>query len=160
MLERRFYSILLSVVLVLSIFSVKPAGAAWSGGKIYIKADGSIEPANAPITTKDRVTYTLTDDVTTEGIIIEKDNIVLDGNGHTVVGQGKGSGIRLENRREVTIRNLKIEKFDIGIYIKESNYITISGNKITNNGLGIHLDVSSGNTIVGNTIANNNYSGI
>ncbi|MEM4445143.1 MAG: NosD domain-containing protein [Thermofilum sp.] len=160
MLERRFSSVLLTVVLVLSVFSVKPAGAVWTGGKIYIRADGRVEPADAPITTKDGVTYTLTDDIQTEEIIVERDNIILDGNGHTVTGQGKGFGIRLENRRNVTVRNLKIEKFDTGIYVKESSYITIAGNTLTNNGIGIRLDVSGGNMIVGNTIANNRHGGI
>ncbi|MEM1691040.1 MAG: NosD domain-containing protein [Thermofilaceae archaeon] len=161
MLGRGFSSILLTAVLVLSVFSFKPVGAVWSGGKIYIRADGRVEPANAPITTRDKVTYILTDDVTTEGIVIERDNIILDGNGHTITGRGKGYGILLENRRNVVVRNLKIEKFDDGIRIIGSSNITITRNTITNNGWdGIALWHSSGNTITGNTITNNRFYGI
>jgi len=157
MLGMSFSPIPLAIVLVLSVFSVfKPAGAVWTGGKIYIRADGRVEPGNAPITTRDKVTYTLTDDVTTEGIVIERDNIILDGNGHTVTGRGKGYGILLENRRNVIVRNIKIEKFDDGICVGESSSITITGNTITNNRYGIDLWGSSGNTITGNTITNNN----
>ncbi|MEM3974471.1 MAG: NosD domain-containing protein, partial [Ignisphaera sp.] len=155
MLERRFSSILLTVVLVFSVFSVEPVGAVWTGGKIYIRADGRVEPANAPITTRDGVTYTLTDDVTTEGIVIERDNIILEGNEHTVAGRGWGGGIRLENRRNVVVRNLKIEKFYYGIYLIESSNITITRNTISNNSRGIALYDSSGNTISGNTITSN-----
>ncbi|MEM4455098.1 MAG: NosD domain-containing protein [Thermofilaceae archaeon] len=160
MLERRFSSILLTVVLVFSVFSVEPVGAVWTGGKIYIRADGRIEPANAPITTRDGVTYTLTDDVTTEGIVIERDNIILEGNEHKVAGRGWGGGIRLENRRNVVVRNLKIEKFYYGIYLIESSNITITRNTISNNSRGIALYDSSGNTISGNTITSNNDDGI
>jgi len=122
----------------------------WTGGAIYIRADGSIEPASAPITTRDRVTYTLTDDVTTEGIVIERDNIILDGNGRKVTGQGKGYGILLENRKKVTVRNIKIEKFDAGIVLWNSSGITVTGNTITDNRIGIVLWGSSGNRITGN----------
>ncbi|MEM0024865.1 MAG: hypothetical protein QXM80_02940 [Thermofilaceae archaeon] len=53
MLGRRVFSILISALLVFSVLPVfQLVGAAWTGGAIYIKADGSIEPASAPITTR------------------------------------------------------------------------------------------------------------
>ncbi|MEM4455443.1 MAG: NosD domain-containing protein [Thermofilaceae archaeon] len=107
------------------------------------------------------MTYTLTDDITTVGIIIERDNIILDGNGYTVRGVGEFEGIILANRRNVIVRNLKVENFEIGIHVIESSNITITGNTIRNNDIvGIRLDNSSGNTITGNTIAGNNQGGI
>ncbi|MEM1522920.1 MAG: NosD domain-containing protein [Thermofilaceae archaeon] len=156
-MSKRVFSLLLSTLLVFSLFPVfQLVEAVWTGGAIYIKADGSIEPASAPITTRDRGTYTLTDNIQTEGIVIERDNIVLDGNGYTVTGQGRGYGIRLENRRNVIVRNLKIEKFNDGIRLKNSRNITITGNTIANNmWSGIYLYESSGNTITGNTLSNN-----
>jgi len=153
---RGFSSTLLALLLISSILQLfEPAQTAWTGGTIYIKADGSVEPVNAPITTRDRVTYTLTDDIITEGIVVERDNIILDGNGYKVTGQGRGYGIRLENRRNIIVRNLKIEKFATGIYLWNSSGITITGNTISNNGDGIYLWNSSGNRVFLNNFIGN-----
>ncbi|MEM2678501.1 MAG: right-handed parallel beta-helix repeat-containing protein, partial [Thermofilaceae archaeon] len=163
MRKKKFPSILLAALLAFSILPVfPPAWAVWTGGTIYIKADGSIVPSNAPVTTRDKVTYTLTDDIKTtgNGIVVERDNIILDGNGHTITGPGSARGILLEYRKNVTIRNFKIEKFDIGIHLSVSNGSAVTGNTISNNRYGIDLYRSSGNTVTGNTISNNNNYGI
>jgi len=160
MRKKKFPSILLAALLAFSILPVfPPAWAVWTGGTIYIKADGSIVPSNAPVTTRDKVTYTLTDDIKTtgNGIVVERDNIILDGNGHTITGPGSARGILLEYRKNVTIRNFKIENFNTGIYLSVSNGSAVTGNTISNNRYGIHLYRSSGNTVTGNTISNNRY---
>ena len=160
MRKKKFPSILLAALLAFSILPVfPPAWAVWTGGTIYIKADGSIVPSNAPVTTRDKVTYTLTDDIKTtgNGIVVERDNIILDGNGHTITGPGSARGILLEYRKNVTIRNFKIEKFYIGIHLSVSNGSAVTGNTISNNYYGIDLLYSNGNTVTGNTITNNKY---
>ncbi len=40
-------------------------------------------------------------------IVIMDNNIVLDGNGHTLEGSGKGTGVFLQAKTGVTIKNLK-----------------------------------------------------
>ncbi|MEM2409479.1 MAG: right-handed parallel beta-helix repeat-containing protein, partial [Thermofilaceae archaeon] len=89
--------------------------------------------------------------------VVERDNIILDGNGHTITGPGSARGILLEYRKNVTIRNFKIENFNTGIYLSVSNGSAVTGNTISNNRYGIHLYRSSGNTVTGNTISNNRY---
>ncbi|MEM2823201.1 MAG: NosD domain-containing protein, partial [Thermofilaceae archaeon] len=156
MRKKKFPSILLAALLAFSILPVfPPAWAVWTGGTIYIKADGSIVPSNAPVTTRDKVTYTLTDDIKTtgNGIVVERDNIILDGNGHTITGPGSARGILLEYRKNVTIRNFKIENFNTGIYLYYSSGNTITGNTITNNEYGIHLFDSDDNEIIGNVFS-------
>ncbi|MEM2795452.1 MAG: NosD domain-containing protein, partial [Thermofilaceae archaeon] len=64
-------------------------------------------------------------------------------------------GIRLENRRNIIVRNLKIEKFATGIYLWNSSGITITGNTISNNGDGIYLWNSSGNRVFLNNFIGN-----
>ena len=116
-----------------------------ASGTIYIRADGSIDPPTAPISSVDNITYTFTDNIYDE-IVVERDNIVVDGAGYTVQGTGGGNGIDLTVRSNVTIKNTQIKKFFYGIWLYSSSN-NIVGNNITNNELGIWLEYSSGNSI-------------
>jgi parallel beta-helix repeat protein len=132
-----------------------------ASGTIYIRADGSVDPEPAPISTVDNVTYTFTDNIYDE-IVVERDNIVVDGTGYTLRGIGiiNSVGIGLTERNNVTIRNMEITEFYYGIGLWGSSINTISENNITaNNENGIYLDNSSINTISENNVANN-YRGI
>ncbi|MDH5375864.1 MAG: right-handed parallel beta-helix repeat-containing protein [Candidatus Bathyarchaeota archaeon] len=127
---------------------------------IYIKADGSIDPSTAKITSPDNVTYTFTADINAS-IVVEKNNTVVDGAGYTLQGTGSGTGIDLTGRSNVTLKNMKINAFWCGIYLISSFNNTISGNNITNNqDMGIRSYDSFNNTISGNNMAENNAYGI
>jgi len=116
-------------------------------GTIYIKADGSIDPPTANITSTDNITYTFTDNNYDE-IVVERDNIVVDGATYTL----EGAAIYLTDRSNVTIRNMRIENGG-GIALYNSSDNTITGNNITNvSVVGIILQNSSGNRISGNNI--------
>ena len=121
-------------------------------GTITIKADGSIE-GTTDIMTVDNVTYTFTDNIN-GSIVIERDNIVVDGAGYTLQGTGSGYGIELSYRSNVTIKNMEIKNFEIGILLSFAPNNTISGNKITAfDSCGIYMDLyASHTTISGNTI--------
>jgi parallel beta-helix repeat protein len=124
---------------------------------IYIRADGSIDPSGAPILRKGNL-YTLIGNINSnaDGIVIEKDNIVIDGKGYTVQGEQSGSGLYLADIDYVTIKNANIEDFGYGIYLSSCSHNSISGNNITANWpCGIWLDSSSNNTINGNSIEAN-----
>ncbi|MEM3729049.1 MAG: NosD domain-containing protein [Candidatus Bathyarchaeia archaeon] len=160
---KRFASILISALLMINAltiigFYVKPS-EAWTGGTIYIKADGSIYPPNAPIQTSDNVTYMLTDNITInyDGIIIQKDNIILDGAGYTIKGSKiyPYKGIYLSGRVNVTVRNIKFTSFYYGIYLYTSSNNNIVRCDITDSYDGIDLLYYSGNNhIEGNKITN------
>jgi parallel beta-helix repeat protein len=146
----------------------------YEGGTITINADGSITPSTAPIYSSDNITYTLTGNITItnisnpNGIVVDRDNIVLDGAGYTVTGSGAsngfllsvGNGITLDNMSNVTINNMMITNFTNGIYLHYSSNNTLSGNNLTNNYNGVNLELSSSNTLSGNNITANNESGI
>ncbi|UNQ73409.1 right-handed parallel beta-helix repeat-containing protein [Infirmifilum sp. NZ] len=139
---------------------------------IYIRSDGSVDPPTAPILRSGN-TYTLTDDIAGFGIVVEKDNIVLDGAGHilsriiilsrTISGENItwiffGSpdvGVDLTGRVGVTVKNLKITGFKYGIFIEGSSNILIIGNNITSNDNGVTLKNSEKNIIKENLIINN-----
>jgi len=126
---------------------------------IYIKADGSIDPPTAQIH-RDGDIYTLTDNITsnTDGIVIERDNITLDGANHILQGtRWGGKGIILMERLNVTIKNIEIREFYCGIFIFFSSDNNILENRITSNFPGILLSYSSKNSIVGNNITGNDY---
>jgi len=137
-------------------FHIQPVKAS---GTIYIRADGSVDPADAPVQ-RNGDFYTLTGNITSsaDGIVIERNNITLDGQAHAIRGPGPGfsyKGIFLSGKSNVTIRNMEVETFESGIYLHQSSYVSIVGNNITNNRDGVLLYSSSNNIISGNNITNN-----
>jgi len=146
--------ILLFIVMFLSAINIKPAKAEWTG-TVYIRADGSIDPPDAPISTVDNITYIFTDDIY-GSIVVERCNIVIDGRGYTLQGAGTGHGFYLYKINNVTIKRTNIKGFSHGIWLRYSPKNVISGNNIKNNQYGIYLS-SYENVISGNNIENNRY---
>ncbi|MCW4015177.1 MAG: right-handed parallel beta-helix repeat-containing protein [Candidatus Bathyarchaeota archaeon] len=108
-------------------------------------------------------TYTFTADIT-GSIVIFCNNIVVDGAGYTLQGNGTLTGIWLQELNNVEIKNLHIKNFSHGIQFTYGNSmdgcsgITVSANTLTDNNHGITLGMmSDGNNILGNTFANNTY---
>jgi parallel beta-helix repeat protein len=134
-------------------FDVSPVEATET---IYIRADGSIEPSTANITRDEfNVTYTFTDN-NYDSIVIERDNIILDGAGFTLQ-TNSGNGISLSYQSNVTIKDLNIDAGAsyYGIYPYYSTNITIFNCSIYLSSTGISLDHSSYNDIYGNRIERN-----
>lgn len=150
---------------------------------VYIRSDGSINPSMAPIQRVGNA-YTLTANIYAS-IVVERDNIVVDGTGFTIQGKEAftSTGVALVGRTNVTLKNTKITAFYYGIRLYESSNIsvhentltnnekcgiylhsssdnTVSRNHVTNNGYGIRLYSSAHNTITGNNVTDNEWSGI
>jgi parallel beta-helix repeat protein len=143
--------------MLVSAFSLQPVEA---DGAIYIHADGDISPSGAPVSSLDNVTYTFHGTIT-DSIMIERNNIVVDGAGYAVEGNGSGNGFSLHSMSNVTIKNAIIKGFTYGIYLESTSYSVISGNNITTSNYdGIGLHDSSSNVICGNRIMSNNWFGI
>jgi parallel beta-helix repeat protein len=149
---------LLSVYSITGLIQVVKA----DGAPIYIHADGSITPPTAPIYTADNITYTLTGNITAnaDGIVVERDSIVVNGAGYTVTGSRSGNGTVLTNRSNVTVKNLTMKNFTFGVYLDSSSGNVLSGNNVAYNGYGIYVRSSSGNTLSGNNVSANNGIGI
>ena len=159
LLRRIFPEIMLILMLIgSSAFTIKVQPVkAWTG-TVYIRADGSIDPGDAPIQ-RDGGIYTLTGNITSggDGIVVQRDNIVIDGTGHTVQGTEaqRSRGIDLWNRHNVIITNLEIKMYGYGIWFEQSYENAISRNRITYNYRGISLNDAAFNTINENEITNN-----
>jgi parallel beta-helix repeat protein len=142
----------LSLSMLFSAFDIQSVKAA---GTIYITADGSISPPEAPISSLDNITYTLTGNVT-DSIVVERSNIVVDGAGYSVEGDGTGNGFSLQNIVNVTIENTRIEGCIDGIQLFNSSNSIITGNSLVGSSYeGVGLYYSSDNIISDNSITDN-----
>ncbi|MGE5556099.1 MAG: hypothetical protein ACM3UY_07565 [Methanocella sp.] len=100
---------------------------------IYILPDGSIEPSFAPIAQTDNV-YKLTANLSATTIVIERDNLVLDGQGFISQGTGQDNGQAAINLTCTgsTVRNFLICGWQVGVLgIYDNN--TIAGNSFNGN---------------------------
>ena len=152
----------------LLLAAITQHGLAQYSGAVTIKADGTVEPSNAPILKNENV-YTLTRNFTGT-ISIYRDNAVFNGAGYTIQNPRGTTGVRIFSHGAAVI-NLTIIKTsgsttdaDIGIDL-HGNHALIANNTIIGNQRiktasiyaesTIHIYVGSNNTIVGNTIKDN-----
>jgi parallel beta-helix repeat protein len=182
-LQRKLAAVFaLSLILFLALalpLEIRPAEAS---GVIYIRADGSVEPLSAPVSTIDKTTYLLTGKINDE-IIIQRNNVTIEGNNQTVQGTGGGYGLTLNSVTGVSIREINVENFISGIWLYNSSNIHVADSNITENiiddisiysssdniiernnvtgsGYGIYLSSSTGNSILKNVVGDTTMSGI
>jgi len=143
--------LILSVILCFAVVSISEIGIVKAESTIYITADGSVEGTDKIQRNGDF--YTFTGNISDERILVEKDNIVIDGAGYTL--QGDARGIVLSERNNVTVKNVKIEmEGGYGIYLVDTSNCIISDNTVTGDAYNIYLWRSFNNTIEGNTVTN------
>jgi hypothetical protein len=151
-------------------YHVQPVKAAYNVVEIDINADGSVTPADAPITNVDNTFYTLTDDVNITGVtgpyngwavVIKRSDIVFNGNGHTITnGAGYDCFSVGPGPNNVTIANTTAIGFNICLYL-EANNCTIKGNTFSGSGYNdnVRLRASANdNYFEGNNITNSGGS--
>jgi putative cofactor-binding repeat protein/parallel beta-helix repeat protein len=182
-------SIVLLLVLCFALVAtpeVKMVKADPVFGVIRIMPDGTVEGTDKIQRNGD--TYTFTGDVNgylnnsfgdLKGfLLVMKDNVVIDGAGHTIQCNGTGVGIFLRSMHNVTVKNFNIEGFVVGIslYVMDpvvpleypmqrghalnnqilNNNITVvdTNNIMTGElgGWGIYLEFANNTVVSGNTI--------
>jgi len=147
---------LLLVGMFTLVFNIQPVRASET---IYIRADGSIDPSTANITTSDFVTYNFTND-NYGSIVVQRSNVIIDGKGYRLQGSGTGIGFNIVFVNYVTVRNTSINGFQIGVHLQGSYAHDLYGNEITgNNQYGIYV-FESYVTISENNITENSQKGI
>ncbi len=131
---------------------------------IYIRSDGNVEPPSGIQKIGD--TYMLTRDIDNY-IEVQRDHILIDGNGFSItqtpintsefmIPLGFYPGIRLSNRMNVTVQNVKIHDCISGITFNGATNITITNNTITGiSEIAIFGSSSSNCTISQNDITDN-----
>jgi len=162
----KLISILLLASIAMLTYHAQPVNTADVFGSymyIYIRADGSIDPSEAEtlINTTDKVTYRLYSNIYNKSIIVERDNIII--NGYNKVIQGNYSlrvGIDLTGRQNVTLENIKISKFQYGVLLNSTQDCEILRSTIWENWCGIWIQSSIGAIANFNNVSSNDWYGI
>jgi len=155
--------IMLTLLITGMISLMFSVGTVAASDTIYIRPDGSVDPSTAPINRAGNV-YTFTANIY-ESIVIQKNDVVVDGNGYTLQGTPPSYGFTLNSKNSnVTIKNTFITGFRYGVYLNFTSDITIYNNALTNNGYpsgggGVWLQGSTRTNITKNAMANN-YVGV
>jgi Periplasmic copper-binding protein (NosD) len=172
--QKTLVSIMILLALVSPLFLFRSANAQPVLPTIFIQPDGSIYPDTAPIQRNGNI-YTFTDNVYS-AVKILKSNIVLDGAGYTIKGPFDGNstdiwvigtgpdpntldkytiGVDLGNKSVtgITIDNLNVQNFSIGMYIWTQNN-TVTRNTVSDNIVGLLISGSNA-TLSRNHISDN-----
>ncbi len=174
---RKKMNIALFVLLLFTTLVTVSKGSTSALPVIRILSDGSISPLTDSIQ-RNGDKYTFSADVYAR-IVVEKDNLVIEGSGYTlhgnyngtrtdswVVGEGPSQdydngaipwsiGIDLanENIHNLTVRELNIKNFYIGMYVWTPNN-TVTGCSVSDNIVGVLLSGDS-NILTKNYISGN-----
>jgi parallel beta-helix repeat protein len=158
---------ILVVILVIAVIASSIVAWAWvwlrpepPSGPFHIRLDGSIYPPTALISKLDNFIYMFTDNIINGSIVVERDNIVIDGAGYTLQGTGDGYGINLTGRTNVTIQNTIIRAFGSAILLEDSSYNNFRHNDMTNNIYAVLVYASSSNNIIENNLVANSVISI
>jgi parallel beta-helix repeat protein len=155
--RKRTLMVLLVFTLVLLSFPQIGLVNAQSNS-IFIRADGTVDGTDK--IQRNGNIYIFTDNIN-GSIIVEKNNVVIDGANYFLQGDGSEVGIKLfDDNTGITIRNLQIMHFQPGIVLSNASYTTIDSNIIVDNSEGIRITSGFNNKIIGNTIANNSENGV
>jgi hypothetical protein len=146
----------------------KPVKAQYQGD-ITIKADGNVSPSTAPIE-RLGASYILTSNVA-GNIAVNTNNIVFDGNGHTIAGilqigsLPTAPTVEVKVISNVTAINFVVMGSYFGISLQSASNVIVVNNTITGTGNGIlalgeptaaiAVEGGGSNVITGNIIANN-----
>lgn len=129
-----------------------------------IKSDGNVDPETAPIRRNGNL-YTFTENIFGYTVAVERDNIVLDGNGYTLKGKGNSTGLFLKNVNGITVKNMEISGFQYGIWLFAEDFMSMKSssnsllnNLVTDNIYGIYISSSTNNTLRNNHVRNNTYN--
>ena len=147
-------TLVLLLILSFIFISLPQIEVAKAQATIYIRADGSVEGTGKIEQTGNF--YSFTDNIN-GSIIVERDNIIIDGAGYTLSGNS-GYGVELDYRHNVTVRNLVVKDTNRAFDLTYADDNTIVGNTIINSGRGVYFWFSWRNNVTGNTITNAEYA--
>jgi parallel beta-helix repeat protein len=161
-------ALLIAIILVGATFAVTGVLALQFSAEPTVPEGYRITESgtNAPNIIKSAGIFRLTGNINST-IIIDDNNIILDGNGYSLFGSGDSFGIWLIDRTNVTIKNFNIQGFDVGIqcdHLMLSIYpqwdttrninITISNCTISDSRVGIDLWDCVESSFLDNKVAN------
>jgi parallel beta-helix repeat protein len=124
-------------------------------------------PINSCMTITQSGEYELTQDITnntaTTCIDIRANNVVIDGNGHTISSGGSGdfrTGVNSTNQVNITISDLSLSEWGDGIEFISIDQSKVSNVNISNPTTGINVENGNNNIIQKSNIAGSSFAGI
>lgn len=151
--EKTTLTLFLSAIIIMMLLFSQAASSAANdaGNSIFIRADGSIAPSDAPIERNGNA-YILTGDIYNKTIVVEKDDVIIDGNSHVIQGFNIpfSTGIDLTARTRVMVKNVRVLGFYFGFSLNYSQYNVIWGNTISSCPYIMSAVESKGNKIYNN----------
>ncbi|WGM88813.1 MAG: right-handed parallel beta-helix repeat-containing protein [Candidatus Bathyarchaeum tardum] len=158
-------TLLVLLIFCVLLLSIPNIGLVKAEGTIYIRSDGAVEGTDK--IQRNGEIYVLTGNISA-GIQVQKSNIVLDGAGYTVQGNGVENqrGIDLSNDRgsdlsrpkisNVTVKDMRIVNFSCGVAHVNTANNTIIANYIADCFIGINVMGSPNDFLIkNNTFVNN-----
>jgi hypothetical protein len=137
-------------------------------GQAYIRSNGDVEPPTLPIQRSGNV-YALTNNIVNYSIEIQKDNIILDGNGYSLTFRPMGKednpwsektadpAIRIINKNNIIVKNVTFDNYITGSFtgvgVENSSNIIITNTTVKNE-LGVSIRSSTWCSYIGNEITN------
>ncbi|MFX1483714.1 MAG: NosD domain-containing protein [Promethearchaeota archaeon] len=102
---------------------------------------------------------TLTQDLWDTSIIVTSDKVVINGNGYTLHGSGSGVAVLAENREKVTIENLGVEGWGVGILFIDCSKTRTVDSTVSTCVYGIALVRSEKSEVKRNTVQDCDWIG-
>ena len=98
----------------------------------------------------------------TTGLVVGADGVTIDLNGYAIKGVGAeaGSGIEVDGRSGITIRNGSIRGFATGVDFRGTSDSTVEDMRVTDSSVGIHVWFSLNIRVVDNSLSDNSGPGI
>ncbi len=118
---------------------------------LYIRNDGRVDP-QIPLISANGNVYRFTGPFTNTTIIVERDGITLDGAGYSITGHSLNYGyaVDISNRTNITIKNLVVNQFGIGVAMQHAQSNILTSN-IMSTFSAFMLDKADNNYIANNT---------
>jgi len=156
-MNRLWSSFVVLLVLSFGMLSVSQIEVVNAQETVYVRVDGTVEGTD--MIQRDGNVYTFTGSIT-GAVVLEKSGVVVDGNGYTLTGDAGNHGFYLDDIDDATIKNVRIEGCDNGVYLSSCVNSTIAGNTVTGNNVGVHVLYSENTLITENNVLNNEKAGI
>jgi len=166
MQKASLFTVLLFLLIVSQYIVIQSRELDSASPTLTIKADGSIDPSSSALIIRENDNnYILNSDIysASDGIIIQRDNVTLNGQSHFLRGPQLDSsvGVYAAHQTGVVIKNMKVTGFHYGIELDTVQNSELSGNLVEGNlGDGIFLNTVSNSELKDNTVISNSADGI
>jgi len=89
---------------------------------------------------------------------VASDNLIINGNNYTIIGNGSGNGLDINNRNGLSVDNINLINFTEGINLYNTTNSYFNHMNLRNNTYGVFFNTSNNNTVANTQFGNNTFS--